>query len=124
MAGLLIDTNIIIDLLRQRDGAVDFIAGLTDRPFLSTLTIAELFAGAHRRDESRLIRTFASGVNPIPVDLEIAEEAGHILRRYRPGHGLDIVDATIAATAMCRGLRLATLNRRHFPMLQDLLVPY
>ena len=110
--------------MRRREGAVDFILGLIEKPFLSTLTIAELFAGAHRRGEDQSIRAFVAGATSIDVDPEVAEKAGHILRRYRPSHGLDIVDATIAATAVCHGLRLATLNRRHFPMLANLLVPY
>jgi predicted nucleic acid-binding protein len=124
MAGFLIDTDIIIDLLRRREAAIRFIAGLARKPIVSTLTIAELFAGAHRRSEEQAIRAFAVGSTPIDVTPELAEEAGHILRRYRPSHGLDIVDATVAATAIHHGLRLATRNRKHFPMLQDLLVPY
>jgi len=124
VARILIDTNIVIDLMRRREGAIDFVVGLTEKPFLSTLTIAELFAGAHRRSEDQSIRNFVAGTMAIGVDAEIAEEAGHILRRYRPSHGLDIVDATVAATAICYQLQLATLNRRHFPMLEDLLVPY
>ena len=124
MAEILIDTNIVVDLMRRHEGAIAFVVGLTRRPFLSTLTIAELFAGAHRRGEVQSIRAFVGGATAIDVDPDVAEEAGHILRRYRPGHGLDIVDATIAATAIHHGLRLATLNRKHFPMMTDLLVPY
>jgi predicted nucleic acid-binding protein len=33
-------------------------------------------------------------------------------------------DALIAATARIHGARLVTRNTRHFPMLDDLLVPY
>lgn len=124
MAAILIDTNIVIDVLRRREEAVGFIAGLTSQPSLSALTIAELFAGARRQEEEQAVRSFAAGSVVLDVTAELAEAAGTILRRYRPSHGLDIVDATIAATALAHGLRLVTRNRKHFPMLPDLVVPY
>jgi predicted nucleic acid-binding protein len=44
--------------------------------------------------------------------------------QYRGRHGVGIPDALIAATARAHGARLVTRNLRHFPMLDDLLVPY
>jgi predicted nucleic acid-binding protein len=35
-----------------------------------------------------------------------------------------LLDALIAATAKLHGVRLVTRNVRHFPMLDDVLVPY
>jgi len=34
------------------------------------------------------------------------------------------MDALLAPTAQRERARLATINRRHFPMLDDLLAPY
>ncbi len=41
-----------------------------------------------------------------------------------PSHGLDDIDALIAATAEHHGLRLATLNVKHFPMFPKLRRAY
>lgn len=41
------------------------------------------------------------------------------MRTYRRSH-----NEIIAGTADIRGLRLATLNVRHFPMFEDLAVPF
>jgi predicted nucleic acid-binding protein len=38
------------------------------------------------------------------------------MRHFAMSHGIDIPDAIMAATAEHRGLRLATLNVKHFPM--------
>ena len=38
------------------------------------------------------------------------------LATFTRSHGLDIADALIAAAASTSGLRLWTLNRRHYPM--------
>ena len=41
------------------------------------------------------------------------------LARYAKSHSVEIADALIAAAAATSGLRLWTLNRKHYPM-QDL----
>ena len=124
MARLLIDTNILIDLLRRQAPAVSFIAGLTAKPTLSAVTVAELFSGFRDAAERSAIDSILHGATVIPIDEEIAEQGGLLRRQWMRSHGLDIADALIAATAMAHGLRLATRNRKHFPMLENLLVPY
>jgi predicted nucleic acid-binding protein len=44
--------------------------------------------------------------------------------RYGKSHGVGLVDALIAATAKLHGYRLVTLNKKHFPMLDNVLIPY
>ena len=51
------------------------------------------------------------------IGLETAGLAGDYVRRYGPSHGVDPIDALIAATAKTRNLELATLNLKHFPMI-------
>ena len=56
---------------------------------------------------------------------EIAKLAGELQNRWRrKGHSLSLPDVTIAAVALARGLTLLTDNRKHFPMLHDVIVPY
>lgn len=124
MASLLIDTSILADCLRGRGEALSFVEGLDDAPALSVLTAAELFAGVREGAERGALEAMLAGCELVEVDEAIAREGGLLRRRYHPSHGVGIVDAMIAATALTHGLRLATLNRRHFPMLPDLVVPY
>ena len=51
-------------------------------------------------------------------------QAGLWRRHYSRSHGTDLADALIAASVEEAGATLATLNRRHFPMLAHVLVPY
>lgn len=46
------------------------------------------------------------------------------MRHFAPSHGLDDLDAIIAATAEHHGLELATLNTKHFPMFRRLKRAY
>jgi predicted nucleic acid-binding protein len=58
------------------------------------------------------------------ISSEISRSAGGFIRHYSTSHGIDIPDALIAATAEHHGLRLATLNVKHFPMFPRLKRAY
>jgi predicted nucleic acid-binding protein len=124
VAALLIDTDVLIDLLWQRREAVAFVAGLDGKPTISALTVAELLAGFRNASERSGIDRIVDGCTIIPVDRNLAEEGGLLRRKWMRSHGVGLVDAILAATAIRHSLRLATRNRKHFPMLDDLLVPY
>jgi predicted nucleic acid-binding protein len=115
---------VLIDFLRDRSEAVAFIDRASVRPAVSAITAAELFAGARTAIEERQIEGLLAQLVVHAVDLNIARLGGAWRRRYGPSHGVLIPDALIAATAKVHGLRLVTRNARHFPMLDDLLVPY
>ena len=55
---------------------------------------------------------------------EFARWAGISAPNSGRQHGVDLVDGIIAATSRVLQAPLVTLNRRHFPMLADVLVPY
>jgi predicted nucleic acid-binding protein len=120
----LLDTCVIVDYLRDRPEAVEFIRRASTRPAVSAITAAELFAGARTAAEQRRIDGLLHQLSVCDVDLEVARLGGAYRRRYGPSHGVLIPDALIAATAEVHGARLVTRNARHFPMLDDLLVPY
>ena len=65
-----------------------------------------------------------SGLRLYSVDKKIAEAAGRLVKHYQPSHGLDDIDALIAATAEAHGLKLATVNVKHFPMFPRLKPAY
>jgi predicted nucleic acid-binding protein len=125
----LIDTCILIDHLRGYKPAYDWLSKtLTLEPagkfYYSAITMTELWAGMPLRQE-QLVQRLLSTMECLGVDEAIARTAGEYVRKWRPGHGVEIPDAILAATAKESGAVLVTINRRHFPM-DDLqvLVPY
>jgi predicted nucleic acid-binding protein len=124
MTAWLLDTCVIVDCLRGRPEAVEFIGQPSARPSVSAITAAELFAGARTATEESRIDDLLHQLLVRAVDLEVARLGGAYRRRYGPSHGVLIPDALIAATAQVHGARLVTRNARHFPMLDDMLVPY
>ena len=123
---ILVDSDVLIAHLRGVDAARDWlIDARTDGPLaISVVSIAELVGGmrtAERREVWRLLAAFRVE----PATEVIARRAGDLIRRYRRSHnGIGLGDYLIAATADVKGLRLATLNVRHFPMFEDLRPPF
>lgn len=124
MSGHLLDTCVLIDYLRDREAAVAAIRHLPNPPSVSVVTIAELYAGIRNDQECERIDALPAHLDVRDVDLEIARLAGSYRLQYGRSHGVGMPDALIAATARIHGARLVTRNTRHYPMLDDLLVPY
>jgi predicted nucleic acid-binding protein len=111
-------------LLRGRAGAVGFIKTLASKPSLSVVTVAELIAGVRNPGERLQIETLVQSCSVHDVQRDIAVIAGEYVAKFGPSHSVDVLDAMIAATAMLRGLPLATLNLKHFPMFPGLRPAY
>ena len=120
----LIDTNILIDYLRGNAAAVRFLEGLKRPALISALTVAELYAGVRDEEERQRMEAFLRAFTVVPVTEALAQNGGLYRRDHGPTHGTDLVDGIIAATAKVNKARLVSLNRRHFPMLSRVLVPY
>lgn len=121
---MLLDTCIVIDVLRGRQGAIAFVMGLAEKPALSAVTAMEVVAGCRNVKERREVDRLLEHYVIHDIDRDIACLAGDFIRQYGPSHGTDPIDALIAATARTLGLPLATLNLKHFPMFNDLQRPY
>jgi len=127
---VIIDTNIIIDHLKGihqasrqlREIETGHLEGI-----ISTITVMELMA-APRMSDQRLeaIRGLLEILEHAPVDGRIAARAGALLSKYRSSHGLNPMDAIIAATALISDCVLFTLNKKHFVFIEGLVTinPY
>lgn len=124
MSDDLLDTCIVIDFLRGKKEAVEFMRTLTAKASVSTITLTEIFGGLRSQKEEAVARGFFRECKIVGISETIAEGAGNALRHYQASHGLDVPDALIAATAEQHGLALATLNVKHFPMFKGLKAAY
>ena len=121
---LVIDTDVLIDYLCDQPEAVAFLEG-TELPLAaSAITVAELYVGVRDGEERRRLDAFVAAFEVIGLDRQAAVVAGLWRRQYGPSHGMGLADALIAASVQAAGATLVTLNRRHFPMLAQVLVPY
>ncbi len=124
LALTVLDTTVLIDLLRGHAPARDYLAGLERRLVCSEVTRTEIIQGLRSNERDAAERAFAV-VRWVSVDESIARRAGALGRRWRRSHrSLALADLVIAATAQELGAELATSNVRHFPMFTGLSAPY
>jgi len=111
---VLLDTDVLIDVLRGRSRTRAFVLDLTREatPCCSVITVAELHAGM--RDSERDVTTaLLDGLIILPVTRHIAEVAGD-LRRAAGKATPSIADCLIAATAVAETMSVVTGNVRHY----------
>jgi len=127
---IVVDTNIIIDHLRGIPQATGLLKDIENGHFaglVSTITIMELMAAPKMSEQRRqAIKELLAVFEHAPVDGQTATAAGRYLAKYRKSHGLEPIDALIAATAQINEAVLFTLNTKHFKFIEGLIVvdPY
>ncbi len=116
---LLLDTNILIDVLRGQEPALLWLEQ-QNQSAISVITWIEVLAGCRDREVEQL-EAWLESFPRLPLDQAIARETVQLRQR----HGLKVPDAIILATASIHGLTLATRNSRDFPLsLGGVVHPY
>ena len=121
---LLLDTDVLIDFFRGNSKAVAFVNTNSSRIILSSIVVAELYAGVKGDAELTVLENFVSLFRTIPVTSEIARMGGLYKRDYGKSHGVGLADAIIAATCEAENADLKTLNVKHYPMIKGLRPTY
>lgn len=122
---VVLDTNIIIDHLRQpphKDTLLKRIARKTRKEdiAISVITVQELYEGKSTLDEEKEAYLLAT-ITPLrilPYTYETAQLAGKIARDLK--QPVEFADVAIAATAITHGASLLTLNKQHFSGIREL----
>ena len=123
---IVVDTDVLVDFLRGREQAVSFVSVESDRIILSSIVVAELYAGARggKGDtEQNTLERFLSMFRTVHVTSEIAR-LGLYKRDYGRSHGVGLADALVAATATLENAELKTLNVKHYPMFDAIRPAY
>ena len=122
-SGILVDTDILVDYLRGVEEAVRYLENTAADFKLSVVNVAEIHAGV-RDQERTAVDSLLECFEIIPLDRAIAVRGGLLRRDFGKSHGVGLADALIAATVEKFGYQLATLNQKHYPMLDAVTTPY
>lgn len=115
---MLLDTDVVIELLRGNPVVkrhVDTLRQSGVPTFCTAVSWAEVYAGLKPGEESAT-EAFFDARGEVVLDAAAGRQAGRYLARYARSHGLEVPDALVAAASTTSGLRLWTINRRHYPM--------
>lgn len=121
---ILLDTDVLIDFFRGNVKAEAFIDKYNDRIILSSIVVAELYAGVKGDAEQATLQEFVSLFRVVPVNADIGKAGGLYKRDYGKSHGVGLADAILAATAEAENAELKTFNTKHYPMLKNLKPAY
>lgn len=114
--GLVLDTSIVIDLLRGREEGLPLLEPAREPLMISAVTVHEVYAGM-RPGEEEMTDAMLSSFIALSFGAEEASLSGAWWRDFRSrGVTLDFRDLAIAAAAVARELPLATANAKDFPM--------
>lgn len=126
MSLYLLDTDAVIDLLKNVRETVSLVQGLhsrSDTLCTSGIVLGEVFSGLHAHDRTRA-ETLLSGLLYLTTTAEAARRAGEWRYDYaRRGQQTAITDCLIAATAVDHAAVLVTGNTKDFPMPEVTLLP-
>jgi len=116
---VLLDTTVLIDVLRNRDAASSRLAALAEAgppPFVCAINVEEVWRGARPREEGA-ISELLDGLQIAPLGVREGKLAATWRREFsEKGVTLEQADCLIAAAAVGIGASLATGNPGDFPM--------
>lgn len=129
MAKYLIDSDVLIWVLRNRQDTVQLVERLAQESGetlgCSSLSILEIWAGTRPAEQ---VRTAAllDALDVFSIDGIIAKRAAELLRAHHrnAGNSREWIDALIASTALQHHMTLVTYNQRDYPYPALTLYPF
>ncbi|WP_293448771.1 type II toxin-antitoxin system VapC family toxin [Persephonella sp.] len=115
--GYIIDTDVCIDFLKNKDYAVNLFSKILNEDcYISILTYYELLKGAYTQKQQKIIQDFVRLMEIVNLDERIIKTGAEFYRKYRKkGITLSNIDCLIMATAKEKNLKIVTRNVRHYP---------
>lgn len=129
MARYLVDSDVLIWVLRNRQDTVQLVERLAQESgetlSCSSLSILEIWAGTRPSEQARTA-AFLDALDVFSIDGIIAKRAAELLRAHHrnAGNPREWIDALIASTAIQHHLTLVTYNQRDYSYPALALYPF
>lgn len=122
-----LDTDFLIDFLRNKKDKVDWIKKNSESDLATTIiNVFELYCGEYRLESKRnleRLEDFLKNFYILNLNVEIVKNAGKIAAELeKQGNMLEFRDILIAATSIHNNLPLKTDNKKHFDRISGLKI--
>lgn len=118
---VLLDTDIMVDLLRQYPLAVAWLESLGEEEIgLPGFVVMELIQGCRSRNEQNQLEKTLSAYHVLWPSPETCDMALSVFGRFHLSHNLGVLDALIGQTAVALNLPLHTFNQKHYAVIPGL----
>jgi predicted nucleic acid-binding protein len=120
MEVVLLDTNILIEILKGNQKTIEKVQSLDVKLCISSITVMELYYGAMNKAELTKLEKFASLFTIIELNESISKKATQLVKNYAKSHTLDIPDSLIASTSLHINSKLFTYNTKDFKYIEGI----
>ena len=119
---ILLDTNILIEILKNDLFTIQRLKGIEDELTISSISVMELYYGAINKNELKKLEKFVHLFKIIHISEDISLKSMQLINKYAKSHSLDIPDALIASTAISNNCKLFTYNLKDFRFIDELIL--
>jgi hypothetical protein len=126
-SAVIVDTDILIDLARDDETAINCLKKLEKDHQLeiSAITKLEIIVGCRNKNELKEANKFLEEFHINALSPEVTDKTIELISRYFLSHNLLIPDALIAATAIISQKSLISKNQKDYRFIEELnLLPY
>ena len=120
---ILVDTDVMIDLLREYPPAVSWLDSLGEEEIiLPGFVVLELIQGCRNKAEQEKVEGELGTYSVAWPSSEMCNEALSVFAHYHLSHGLGILDVLIGQMAVALNLPLHTFNQKHYAAIPKLKI--
>jgi len=113
---ILLDSDVLIDLLRKYPPAVSWFDFLHEDEELavSGYVVMELIQGCRNKEEQERVQRELTTYGVVWLSPTDCDKALEVFAAYRLSHNAGLLDVLIGQTAVALGMPLHTFNQRHY----------
>ena len=113
---ILLDSDVLIDLLRKYPPAVGWLDALYEDEELvvSGYVVMELIQGCRNKAEQNGVQHELAAYGVVWLSPTDCDQALEVFAAYRLSHNAGLLDVLIGQTAVALGVPLHTFNQRHY----------
>ncbi len=119
---VLLDSDVMIDLLRQYPPAMKWFDTLDDKEeiVLSGYVVMELIQGCRSKAEQARVQRELAACGTVWLSPVGCDEALEVFVEYHLSHGAGLLDVLIGQTAVALEVPLYTFNQKHYRFIPGL----
>jgi hypothetical protein len=119
---ILLDSDVMIDLLRQYAPAVEWFDSLQDDEeiILPGFVVMELIQGCRNKPEQERLQRELGGYGVVWPAADDCDKALDDFTQYHLSHNAGLLDTLIGRTAVGLGMPLHTFNQKHYSFIPGL----
>jgi len=117
---LLLDTDIMVDVLRRYAPAIAWLNSLSDQVAVPGYVAMELFQGCRNKSEQERVQKVLRDFVIVWLLADACDQALSVFASASLSHNLGILDALIGQLAVSLNLPLHTFNDKHYAAIPNL----